>query len=132
MSCNSPLSLLVCHIRNAIMVEKKSTVVPFSKLNTNVCEFLKNNGFISAFETLEESKGIKTINIHLKYQGSKSAIEIIKLESKPGKRIYSGYRNIQPFFNKLGTKVISTSSGLVSDSEAKKRKLGGEVLLSVF
>jgi small subunit ribosomal protein S8 len=132
MSCTFPLGLLVSHTNNALKVGKKTVSVPFSNLNTNVCEVLKKYGFIDGFEIIEKSAGIKNITIQLRYSQSKSAIQNIKLESTPGKRIYSGYKNITPYFNKLGIRIISTSSGLVADVEARDKKLGGEVLLSVF
>ena len=132
MSSNFLLASFVSHIKNGYLISKKNVVTPFSNLLESVCKILQSEGFIESYEVFEESKGIKKIKVFLRYVNAKSSIREIKLISKPGKRVYGGYRNIKPYIDGLGFKIVSTSKGVVTDHDARTRKIGGEVLLNIF
>lgn len=118
-------------IRNALMVKKKEEIIPFSKTLLGICEILKNRGYIENFRKLEEGKK-NYIKVYLKYEGQKSKIHQIKRISKPSRRVYVSRKNLPRIKQGRGLAVISTSKGLLSDEEARKLEVGGEVLFSVW
>jgi small subunit ribosomal protein S8 len=132
MSNNFLLSNLVSGIKNGFMVKKAVVIVPFSNLNATICQILQNEGFIEGFETSEERKGVKQIHISLKYVKNQSSIRQIQLVSKPGRRVYKGYKQIKNYIDGLGVRIVSTNLGLMTDHEARAKKVGGELVLNVF
>jgi small subunit ribosomal protein S8 len=119
-------------IRNALAVKKPFAVVPFSKLKMELAKLLLKNGFVEKVDT-EGRKVKKEIKIYLKYNEDKTpAISGLKRISKPGQRIYKKYRELKPVKFGYGIAVISTSKGLLTDKEARKQKLGGEVICEVW
>jgi small subunit ribosomal protein S8 len=114
-------------VRNAIKAKKETVFVPYSKLVLKVCELLKKEGYIENFKEIE-LKNFRQIKIYLKYSGKGSIINEIKRVSKPGKRVYVGKHKIKPVLQGYGIAIISTSQGLLTDREAREKKVGGEVI----
>ncbi len=132
MSCNHAVSDLVTRIKNASIAKKSSTSSPFSSLRESVLHILKEEGYILNYTKIPGVNGVSSLEIHLKYANSVSVINEISVISKPGGRVYRGVDNLAPVRNGLGVLVISTSQGILSDYEAKRRNLGGEVLFKIF
>jgi small subunit ribosomal protein S8 len=119
-------------IRNALAVKKSVVIVPFSKLKMELAKLLLKNGFIEKVDT-EGRKVKKEIKIYLKYNESKMpAISGLKKISKPGQRIYKKYKELKPVKFGQGISIISTSKGLLTNKEAKKQKLGGELICEIW
>jgi len=119
-------------IRNGQVSNKKSVKVYFSSLNIRVLGVLKKEGYIRYFEEKELRKGIKFIIVELKYFNSKPVIYKIKRVSKPGLRIYSKVNKLNLICNGLGISILSTPKGVMSDYDARKNNVGGEVLCNVL
>ncbi len=127
-----PISDLLTRLRNASMVSKNSIEVPHSKYKYELVKLLKEEGYVLDVKTLGEGSK-KIINIELKYsEEGKSVISGMNRLSRPGKRIYSSFDKLPRNNGGLGTVIVSTSRGLLSDSEARKRKLGGEIICEVW
>lgn len=126
-----PISDMITRIRNAQAVKKATVDVPFSNLKWNILEVLKRYYYITDIDKVGRGNK-KTIEIILKYKADKSPkIASITRISKPSRRVYVDYKQIWPFRQKSGLRIISTSKGVMSDAEAKKMKLGGEVLIEI-
>ena len=126
-----PISDMITRIRNAQAVKKTTVVVPFSNLKWNILEVMKRYNFIADLNKIGRGSK-KMIEITLKYRKDKSPkISSIKRISKPSRRVYAGYDDLWLFKNKSGLRIISTPKGIMSDLEAKKMKLGGEILLEI-
>ena len=130
---SDPVSDMLARIRNAIRARHELTKMPASRLRLRVAEILKQEGFISDVRE-SEALGHKNIEIVLKYGGHerKSAIDGIKRVSTPGRRVYVGHDDIPWVFQGLGISILSTSSGVMTDTEARRRKVGGELLCEVW
>ncbi len=122
-----PISDMLTRIRNAYAVSKESVNISDSKLKQAVLSILKDNGYVNSYK---EKDGILTIE--LKYNGEVPAIEKIERISKPGRRMYVGKEDIPTILSGRGIVVISTSKGVFSGSDAKKQKLGGELICKVY
>ena len=126
-----PISDMLTRIRNAQAVGHTTVKIPFSKLKYNLAQLLAAEGFVkNAFH--QGRKVNKVIEIELKYEDKLPAIKQIKRISKPGQRIYKSRDELKPIKHGYGIAVISTSQGLLTDKEAKKRKIGGEVLCEIW
>ncbi len=132
MAFNDSLSDMLARIKNAHQAKKVSTSCFKSKLNMNVLSVLKDEGYIRDFSDIEERKGINTIKIELKYYNGNPVIKQIKRISKPGIRIYSKIADLKKPYGGLGISIISTPKGVMSDQQAKKNNVGGEILCEVF
>lgn len=117
-------------IRNAQAVGKTEVSIPFSNLKFNIAQILEKNNFVGKIE--KKGKKAKTMEIILKYQDKVPAISGIKVVSKPGQRIYLSFGEIRLVRGGYGIVVISTSKGLMTGREARKQKLGGEVICQVW
>ena len=127
-----PIADMLTRIRNAVRVEKPHVDIPLSKVKRGLAEVLKREGYIWDWEEVE-STPVKQIRILLKYgPNGERVIQNIKRVSKPGRRVYSGAAKLRPVLGGLGISVISTSRGVISDREARQRRLGGEVLCEVW
>lgn len=115
-------------IRNALKAGHEFTLVKDTKLIRSILEVLKQEGFIEAYEPAENYH----VKIVLKYVDKEPAIKLIERVSKPGCRKYVAIRDFKPYFNGLGVNVLSTSKGVMSDFQAKKENIGGELLFRVF
>ncbi len=127
-----PIADMLTRIRNAVRVERPHVQMPVSKLKRGLAEVLKREGYIWDWKEVE-SKPVNQLEIELKYgPNGERLIRHIRRISKPGCRIYSGAAKLRPVLNGLGIAVLSTSRGVISDREARQRKLGGEVLCEVW
>jgi small subunit ribosomal protein S8 len=127
-----PIGDMLTRIRNALMVKKKEVVVePASKLKMAILDVLKREGYIEGYKI--EGEGVKKkIIVYLKYYQGKPVIQVIERVSKPGRRIYVGVDEIPKVYNGLGIAILSTPKGVLSDREAKKLRVGGELICKVF
>lgn len=125
-----PISDFLCRVRNASRARHPELLIPHSKLKESLANVLKGEGYFEAVSVEGDSK--KNIRIRLKYAGSKCVIEGLRRMSSPGRRTYAGCTEIPKVRGGLGVVVVSTPAGLVTDREARRRKLGGELLCSVW
>ena len=132
MALNDSLSDMLARIKNAHQANKVSTLCLKSKLNMNVLSVLKDEGYIRDFKNIELRKGINSIQIDLKYYNGSPVIKKIKRISKPGIRRYSKINDLTKPFGGLGISILSTPKGVMSDHQAKKNNVGGEILCEVF
>ena len=132
MSLSDPIANLLTNIRNAIQAHQETVDVPASKLATKILELFKKDGYIEDFRLLK-SNAQGTLKVYLKYEKNKrSSIIGLKRVSTPGLRIYTKRGEVPRVLNGLGTAVISTSKGILADREARKLKLGGEVICYIW
>ena len=132
MAFNDSLSDMLARIKNAHQAKKVSTSCFKSKLNMNVLSVLKEEGYIRDFKDFEEKKGISSIKIELKYFNGTPVIKKIKRISKPGVRVYSKISELEKPYGGLGISILSTPKGVMSDQQARKNNVGGEILCEVF
>ncbi|HTN73776.1 MAG TPA: 30S ribosomal protein S8 [Pirellulaceae bacterium] len=127
-----PLADMLTRIRNAVRVERPHVDMPLSKVKRGVAEVLKREGYIWDWKEVE-AEPAPQLRIELKYgPNGERVIQRIRRVSKPGRRIYSKAKELRPILNGLGISILSTSSGVVSDREARQRNLGGEVLCEIY
>jgi small subunit ribosomal protein S8 len=132
MSISDPIADMLTKIRNAGMVKHEKVDIPTSKLKLEIVKILKTEGYIKNFKKV--SQGITNyIRIFLKYDGeTKSVIHGIEKISKPGRRVYAGYKYIPRVYNGYGTLIVSTSTGVTTGKKASEKKIGGEVICTVW
>lgn len=128
-----PIADLLTRLRNSLGAGQKRCAVPASKAKEGVLKVLKQKGFIQNYVRQELKPQDELVVTH-KYLGKKrkSVVTAIKRVSKPGCRIYRGYRDIRPLLSGIGVTVFSTPLGILSDAEAVEKKVGGEVLCEVW
>ncbi|MGE3308508.1 MAG: 30S ribosomal protein S8 [Limisphaerales bacterium] len=127
---SDPISDLLCRLRNAARAQHADVLVPHSMLKQSLAEVLKNEGYLS--DVAVEGTTKKQIRMKLRYIGRKSVLEGLRRMSSPGRRVYARSTEIPKVRGGLGVVVLSTSSGVVTDREARRRNLGGELLCSVW
>ncbi len=133
MSMTDPISDLLTRIRNAHMAKHDRLDVPVSRLKLEVCRLLKEEGFIKNFREVEATGPSKSVRIFLRYSAQgEPAINYVARVSKPGRRVYRRASEIQPVRNGLGVGIVSTSQGLLTDTQARERKVGGEILCELW
>ena len=131
MSLSDPIADMLTNVRNAIQGKLPTVDVPASKLTGKMLEIFKSEGYVEDFRLLKNNvQG--TFKIYLKYENKKPAILGIKRVSKPGLRVYVERDNIPRVLNGLGTAVITTSKGILSDKEARKNGVGGGVICYIW
>ena len=126
-----PLGDMLTRIRNGQQAKKDSILTPASKLRSHVLDVLQREGYIRGYSE-EELAGQKGLRIELKYFEGQPAIQHLARVSKPGRRVYSGSRELPRIRNGLGITIVSTPRGVLSDAEARDQNVGGEVLAEVF
>ena len=132
MSMTDPIADLLSRIRNAQIAKHDRLDVPASKLKLEVVKLLKEEGFVKNFREIE-GVPVGTLRIFLRYtQEGVPAISNLERISKPGRRVYRKADEIQPVRNGLGIGIVSTSPGLLTDSQARERRVGGELLCQVW
>lgn len=131
MSLTDPIANLLTNIRNANRVKKETVEVPASRLTERVLEIFKNDGYIEDFRLLK-TNAQGTFKIYLKYDNKGPAIIGLRRISRPGLRIYAKSDRVPRVISGLGTAVISTSRGVITDREARKLKVGGEVVCYIW
>jgi small subunit ribosomal protein S8 len=132
MSLSDPLGDLLTRIRNGQRSGKAVIETPASKLRANVLDVLKREGYIRGYETHEVKPGMSQIKVELKYAEGQPVIRRIDRVSKPGRRVYSGIKDLPKVYNGLGISILSTPRGVMSDVEARAANVGGEILARVF
>ena len=132
MSLSDPIGDMIARIKNAQLRNHKIIKLPSSKFKTKIAEVLKNEGFIIDYKVeIKESKAIELL-INLKYNSGAPVISTIERVSKPGRRIFSSAQSLPKINNGLGISIVSTSKGVMTDIDARKQKLGGEIICKVF
>ena len=131
---SDPIADLLTRIKNAYLADKKTVSVPYSKTKENLVKILVKKGFIEKIkiESLPRSKKLKIIKVALKYQDKKPVLTGVKRVSKPGVRIYVKRDKIPRVLGGLGIVILSTSQGLMTGEEARKKGLGGEVICKIW
>ena len=132
MSMSDPLGDMLTRIRNGQQARKAVVECPFSKLRQNVCNVLKDEGFIRDYKVEEREGNKKYLQIQLKYAEGTGVIRKIDRVSKPGRRVYTTVKTMPRFYNGLGILVVSTPQGVMADHSARAANIGGEVLCQVF
>ena len=133
MTMSDPIADMLTRIRNANTAKHDTVDVPASKMKVAIAEILFNEGYITKYDIVEDGN-FKTIHITLKYGADKNekVISGIKKISKPGLRVYAGKDELPRVLGGLGTAIISTNQGVITDKEARKLGVGGEVLCFVW
>ena len=127
-----PIADLLTRIKNGLRAKKKQVSAPYSKIKVGILKILKDKNLIQGFK-VQENEVKKNFIIYLKYDESgEPLIEDLKRVSKPGRRIYLGYKDLKPLRSGFAFRILSTSRGIMTDQEARKRKLGGEVICEVY
>jgi len=128
---SDPIADMLTRIRNAGKQKHQSVDVPYSKVKNEIAKILLNEGYVSNVEVAENGSH-KTLRIELKYDSNKPVIQGLKRISKPGLRMYAEASELPRVLNGLGIAIISTSKGIVTDKEARKLNVGGEVMAYVW
>lgn len=132
MAITDPIADMLTRIRNGGKAKFTSVDIPGSRIKTEIAKVLKNEGYIRNYKFIKDNKqGI--LRVYLKYdQNNNHSILSIKRSSKPSRRLYLKSKEIKSVYNGLGTAILSTSRGIVSDRTARKNKVGGEILCTVW
>jgi small subunit ribosomal protein S8 len=126
-----PVADMLARIRNALLAHHESVEIPHSKLKTRIAEILKQEGYISDYSVQAERPA--QLRVQLKYgEGRQPAIIGLRRTSRPGRRVYVRHKQIPSVLNGMGISIISTSHGVVTDRDARKQSLGGEILCEVW
>lgn len=126
-----PISDFLTRLRNAQNAHLDSIESPSSRMKFTIAKILEKEGFVGTVtETVDGPK--KTISVKLKYDGRQPIIRSIKRVSTPGRRVYRGAGELPRVLSDIGIAIVSTSAGLMTNKEARKRKLGGEVLCEIY
>lgn len=128
---SDPIADMLTRIRNAVAAKREKVTIPASGVKAELAAILKQEGFIRNFKIVKDSAQGE-IRISLKYEGDSPAIRGIKRVSKPGMRIYSGATEIPVILNGLGSAILSTNKGILTDREAREARVGGEILCYVW
>ena len=127
------ISDMLTRIRNGQMRKLVSVKVPYSKFRERVLKVILDEGFVKSYKKKNIRKGIDEMVVELKYMNDgKPVIHDIKKVSKPGCRLYTSIAELGVFYNKLGVTILSTSKGVISDKEARKEGVGGEIICQIF
>jgi small subunit ribosomal protein S8 len=126
---SDPIADLLTRIRNGYQAKMMSVDVPHSKIKLEIVKLLQTEGYLESHEVTTETK-FPNIRVTLKYDNRRHAL--IKRVSKPGLRVYTGVEDLKPLRNGLATRILTTNQGLMTDREARRRKIGGEVLCEVY
>ena len=132
MTLVDPIGDMLTRIRNGQMRSLNKINIPFSNFRLKILEVLKKEGYIIDFNIDNGKQKIKFLSVDLKYYEGRPVIKEIKRVSKPGRRVYSKATSIPKVLNGLGLAILSTSKGVMSDTDAIKNNLGGEIICKVF
>lgn len=132
MTMTDPISDLLTRLRNAHLAKHDRLDMPASKLKSELCRVLKESGFVEDFRVIEAvPQG--TLRIYLRYsEAGAPAIQHLRRISKPGRRVYRKAEDLRPVRNGLGVGIVSTSQGVLTDAQARQRRVGGEVLCEIW
>jgi small subunit ribosomal protein S8 len=129
---NDSISDMLTRIRNAGRALQPAVEMPHSKIKESIANVLKQEGYVATVEVENANKVQKKIKVQLKYQGKKTVMEGLRRVSSPGRRVYVGAQDIPRVRGGLGVAILSTSEGVMSGTEARKKNLGGELLCFVW
>ena len=132
MSFTDPIADMIARIRNANLRSLSSVSIPSSKFRAKILEVLKEEGYISDYKLLLDKRKKGSIIVDLKYYNGLPVIKEIRRVSKPGRRIYTKADTIPRIQSGLGIAIVSTSKGIMSDNDARLKKIGGEIICKVF
>jgi small subunit ribosomal protein S8 len=132
MNVTDPIGDMLTRIRNAQQRGKSKVGSPSSRLRERVLEVLQTEGFIRGYAVTERAAGQAELEVELKYFDGEPVIREIKRVSKPGRRVYASVDELPTIYNGLGVAIMSTSKGVMSDTQAREQNVGGEVLCTVF
>ena len=134
MTMSDPIADMLTRIRNANTAKHDTVDIPSSKMKESIAEILKKEGYIKDYEIVKDEKGFSTIHVTMKYGKDKNEkiISGLKRLSKPGLRVYANKDELPKVLGGLGIAIISTNKGVVTDKEARKLNVGGEVLAFVW
>ena len=132
MTLADPIGDMITRIRNGQLRTLYNVKVPSSKYRAKVLEVLKQEGYISDYKLLPDSKNKSSLVVDLKYYKGLPVIKEIKRVSRPGRRVYARADSIPKIQNGLGLAIVSTSMGIMSDSDARMKNVGGEIICRVF
>ncbi len=131
MSLSDPIGDMLARIKNSQMRNHKKVKLPSSKFKIKIAEVLKNEGYIIDFKvSVEDNK--QNLEINLKYNSGNPVINTIQRVSKPGRRVFSSAESLPKINNGLGIAIVSTPKGVMSDVDARKNNIGGEIICKVF
>ena len=131
MSLNDPIGDMLARIKNSLLRNHKKVELPSSNFKIKIAEVLKNEGYINNYEVSSEENKFK-LKIELKYNYGSPVISSIQRVSKPGRRIFSSAESLPKINNGLGIAIVSTPKGVMTDIDARKQKIGGEIICKVF
>ena len=131
MSLTDPIGDMLARIKNSQLRNHKKVEMPSSNFKMKIADVLKNEGFINGFN-VDNNDNKQILIIDLKYNSGSPVISVIERISKPGRRVYSRATSIPKVMNGLGLAILSTPKGVMSDTEARKNNIGGEVICRVF
>ena len=131
MSLSDPIGDMIARIKNALVRNHKKVALPSSNFKVKIADILKNEGFIKEYKINTEDKK-PVLSIDLKYYSGNPVISTFERVSKPGRRVYSSAVSIPKIQNGLGVAIISTPKGVMSDMDARKNNIGGEIICRVF
>ena len=127
-----PLADMLTRIRNGQQARKSAVLSPASKMRGSVLDVLKREGYIRGYSAAESDTGKPAFSIELKYHEGRPVIAELHRVSKPGRRVYSSIKDLPRYYGGLGTSILSTPRGVLSENEARQQNVGGEVLCRVF
>ncbi|MBQ5470541.1 MAG: 30S ribosomal protein S8 [Treponema sp.] len=132
MSASDPVADMLTKVRNAAVARHEKVDIPASKLKLEIVKILKTEGYIKNFKKVQED-GHSIIRIILKYDDSNNpVIHGVKKISTPGRRVYSGYKDLPRVYNGYGTIIVSTSAGVTTGKKATEKMVGGELICSIW
>ena len=132
MSFTDPIADMITRIRNAQLRTLNTVSIPSSKFRARILDVLKEEGYISDYKFLSDTKKRGSLIINLKYNNGLPVIKEIRRISKPGRRIYTKADSIPRIQSGLGIAIVSTSMGIMSDNDARTKNIGGEIICRVF
>lgn len=133
MAASDPIADMLAKVQNAAKVNHESVDVPTSKMKLEIVKILKTEGYIKNFKKVQDENGHSIIRIFLKYDDvNNSVIHGMKKISTPGRRVYSGYKDLPRVYNGYGTLIVSTSTGVTTGKKAAEKQVGGELICTVW
>ena len=131
MSLSDPIGDMLARIKNSQLRNHKKVAMPSSNFKAKIADVLKNEGYINGFN-VDKNENKQVLIIDLKYNSGSPVISVIERVSKPGRRVFSSAQSLPKINNGLGIAIISTPKGVMTDIDARKQKVGGEIICKVF
>lgn len=133
MAASDPIADMLTKVQNAVKAGHEKVDVPTSKMKLEIVKILKTEGYIKNFKKVQDDDGHSIIRIFLKYDdANKAVIHGMKKLSTPGRRVYSGYKDLPRVYNGYGTLIVSTSQGVTTGKKASEKMVGGELICTVW